>query len=442
MSQIGKYKIEKFLLNSILNGIENFIKILEEFEGKVFGEYVREVIVPRMKNPNCDVIFNFVDVWFQNQTKADDFIKLMSIDKTFYQEEISPSKNIDLRTFHEPKQYFLRDDERIKFNIIVHPSLPINNFDVNCLTYFYSDDKPVIETGFPEDKKEQIIEAIYKKEATMNKYYFFNMVNHRLTYPERSKMINELFENRGWVIIQDGIKFTSSFTGTFEDAKAKEKFINKTILERSKQKSMKIDKQIDKQIPNTLQWSRITADHAEDKHLFINVDSLGFSTRLLSTSIISWTSNDLNEQKRIFNLDCRITGTPKNVATTLKLHGLPDTHISKVLENSITKENYNCSKKIEYLEELERRKIYELKSLDKKEKLENSDDKRKRLNANFLSSDELFKKALINRNKAFFECISDFGITDKIYISNRIINYSEELSSKLIIDELISKKNI
>lgn len=485
MSQIGENKIGKFELNIILTEIESIIKILNSFEGKVFGEYVREVIVTRMKNSDCDVTFNCVDIWFQNQTKADDFIKFMNIciGYKFLREEIYLSKNIDLRTFHEPKQYkyFLHEDICVKFNIIVHPSFPLNNFDVNCLTYFYLNGNQVIEEGFPEDKKEQIIEAIYKKEATMTKYYFFDMINHRLTYPERAKMMNELFENRGWGIIHDGIKFTSPFTGTFDDAISKEKFINKTLLERSKEKSRKIDLKQDiiekKEIPIGVQWSPERAEIAKHNNEFIRVGGVKTCYRLLSGALRSWTSNDKEELTIIFNIKYRITGTPSNIFIALKNYGYSDFQIKEVIENSITKDNYDSTKENEYLEELERhKKLKELKEVKKnaeqviynpeyrirgtssdisntlkhcgisdedlfKKKDENtSEERRKQLIANFTLSDEIFKTAIVNRNKAFFECISDFRITDKFYISNKIIEYSEELSSELIIEELSSKK--
>jgi hypothetical protein len=519
MSQINEYKIGIFEANIVLTEIENIIKIISSFEGKVFGEYVREVIVPRMKNPDCDVTFNSIDVWFQNQTNADNFIKLMNIRKIFYKGEISPLKNIDLITFHEPRQYFLRENSYVKFNIIFHPSFPLDNFDVNYLAYFYLNDKQIIETGFPEDKKEQIIEAIYKKEATMTKYYFSNMINHRLTYSERSKMINELFENRGWIILYNGIKFTSPFIGTWNDALAKEKFVNEILLKRDEEKS-KEDIIKKKEIPIDFQWSPEKAEIAKHNNTFIRVGGIKSCYRLLSGALRSWTSNDLEELVTIFNIKYRITGTPSNISIALKNVGYGDNEIKRIINDSINRGNYSSSKEFEYLGELERyRKFKELKEIKKNteeviyipeyrirgtpsdisntlklcgygdndikqiiddsitrdsfskeieyleelERHKNAEDKmienssyiskalkfcvisdkndsRKQLIDNFILSDELFKAAIINRNKAFFECISDLGITEKDYISNNIIEYPETLSSKIILENLITKK--
>ena len=452
MSQIDGNKFSEICLNFALNHINNIIKTLSSYEGKVFGEYVREVVVPRMKNPACTVVFNSIDIWFKNEINKDNFIEDSFIKNSFIK-ETNISENIDVK--RQQYKYDIYENFPIKFNIVVSLRFPMYDFDVNDLTYFYRNGNPIVEINLLENKLDQIINAITMKEATMMKNYFDNMVNHHLTYPERAKMINELYENRGWSIFCEGIRIISPFIGTRDDAIAKQIFLNKSLLERAKQESkedreIKLMKEeefsleskqdIKKKIFHDFGWSRNKADEAEDKNVFINVGGVRFSTRLLSGATRSWTSDDLDEQKRIFNLDCRITGTPKNVTTTLKLHGVEDSQITKILENSITKDNYQSTKKTEYLEEIERHKNSKLNSLDKKEIPENTLERRKKLINDFKSADKLFKAAIINRNKAFFECISDFDITDKLYISDRIIEYPEELSSKIIIEELNTKK--
>jgi len=429
MSQIGENKVSKTELNIALIVIDNIIKSLSSYDGKVFGEYVREVVVPRMKNPTCDVRFNSVDIWFKNETNKNNFINYYPQ----FKEETNFSGNIDITVLKQLYCFIYRGIP-IKFNIVVDIWFPIYDFDVNSLTYSYVNDTAIVESNIPtfENKLDQIIKAIDRKKANMNVKYFTNMVDHCLTYPERAKMINELYESRGWTILCEGVKITFPFTGTFDDAKAKEKSVNKALSERSNEIPRKID--LKQEIPNITQWSPEKAGKAKANNTFISVGSVRFSTRFLSGATRSWTSDNLDEQNRIFNLAYRITGTQQNISTTLKEHGYSDSQIVQAIENSITKDNYESTKKIEYLEELERHKKSSKDILEKKDdnldkqKInlkhritgtqsdKDSDERRNKLISDFTLSDEIFKTAIINRNKAFFKCISDFEITDKLYI--------------------------
>lgn len=494
MSQVYKNKVSENELNIILSIINNTIKTLDSYGGRVFGEYVREVVVPRLKDPACNVTFNSVDIWFKNETDKDKFIK----NNIHLKVNLNFTDYIDYRGQQQYELLF--GPINIKFNILVKPYIG-DDFDVNNLIYFYKDGKSIIESNFSSiTDVDQIIKSIHMKEANMTISYFNNMVNHPLTYPERAKMINGLYESRGWTIFCEGIKITSPFTGTFDDSIAKNKFLSKALLDRFNEKSVKIDLKQDnteeKENSNDYKWSPEKADKAKISNRFIKVGGNRNSTRVISGATRSWTSDNLDEQNAIFNLDYRITGTPCNIVTALKDCGYSDFQILEALENSITKDNYESTKKTEYLEELERYKTYKLdlltskekfecleelekretanfneldkhiqhtiKLLDSKEKREkhetpgledkkehveesktsnlNPEETRKQLIANFTSADELFRKAIVNRNRALFECISDFEITDIYFISNRIIEYTEELSSKVIIEELTTSK--
>lgn len=280
-----------------MSSIDNIIKVLSVYEGKVFGEYVREVVVTRMKNPTCDVKFNSVDIWFKNKIDKDNFINRSG----HFKKEIYFPKNIDLLGL---EQYicFTPGGIPVKFNIFVGIWFPTYDFDVNTLTYFYLNGKPTIESNLltTENKLDQIVKAINMKEANMNIEYFNNMVNHYLSYYERSKMINELYISRGWTIFCEGVKITSPFTGTCDDAIEKQKFVKNTLLERYRKDTIKIDV---KQDINMSQWSPGRASNARDKNMFVSVGGSRISNRFLSGATRSWTSNDLDEQGRILNLE-------------------------------------------------------------------------------------------------------------------------------------------
>jgi len=529
--------------------IENFIKILSTFNGKVFGEYVREVAVPRIKNSNCDVIFDCLDIWFTNEIDKNRFLHHIKCFVFVNNDSKSDlEKNIDIRSYNlEQYKYHIYKNIIVRVNIIVSKNFPVYDFDVNDLTYYYSGNNSIINSNLLENELNKIIKNIQNKEANMIRSYFDNMVNHYLTYPIRSENINKLYLNRGWSIFCDKIKITGTFTGTADDAIAKQKLLYEGISKRSTEK-----------INDGILLSPIKIVNARNKHLFIDINDIRLKHKLLSGASRAWTSNIKNAQERIFNIELRITGTPINISSVLKSNGYSDFQIKEIIKNSITKHNYLTDKRDEYLKEIERYKGYTLQekekeSLMKTKKMENFimtdeeikeiieyrditknnycfkkrieryknykekelklsnneeelkltnsekdsvdkekeskllnnekqtkltncekeskltklavdekesikkekesklsvdeketnlsiDDKRTRLIDAFILSDELYKKAIINRNKAFFDCINDFEITDKDYISERIIDYPIKLNSQFIIKELSSKK--
>ena len=59
--------------------IDNDIKLLSSFNGKLFGDFVTDVIISRMNDPKCDIAYSQVNIWFNNQNDADKFINEMKL---------------------------------------------------------------------------------------------------------------------------------------------------------------------------------------------------------------------------------------------------------------------------------------------------------------------------------------------------------------------------
>jgi hypothetical protein len=55
----------------------------------------------------------------------------------------------------------------------------------------------------------------------------------------------------------------------------------------------------------------------------------------------------------IFNLDYRFCGTPDNIYLEMSRNGFSEEQITEIINNSITKDNYQTTKKDEYNRELE-----------------------------------------------------------------------------------------
>lgn len=109
-------------------------------------------------------------------------------------------------------------------------------------------------------------------------------------------------------------------------------------------------------VPAGLRWSVDAAGKAGDKNAFIRVGGDKVSARFLSGAQRSWGSDDPAENRTVFHLALRISGTPENISAALKYAGFPDDEIKGFLVECITKDNYNTTKKAEFDEEVDRHK--------------------------------------------------------------------------------------
>ena len=196
--------------------LDNCLSIAGKFNGRVFGGYVRDVIIPRSINPSCDVKFNDVDIWFTTQEDADIFIEnvgvfLKNLDIDF---KLSSSgslvpgeknyKEFDgahiLYKFGRLQYHLIHNKFLITWiDIIVSKTIPVDDFNVNCLTYCYQDGNK-IPKSFGNESTEQLIKAISDKHATMLLTY----VKKLISYPKYEwnfvKRINNNFIKKGWLI--------------------------------------------------------------------------------------------------------------------------------------------------------------------------------------------------------------------------------------------------
>lgn len=110
-------------------------------------------------------------------------------------------------------------------------------------------------------------------------------------------------------------------------------------------------------VPAGLKWTSDVAENAGKKNAFLRVGGEKVTSRLASGAPRSWSSEDPAENRTIFNVTFRITGTPENVAEALKYAGYDDDQVKAAIADSITRNNYQTTKKVEYDEELERHAI-------------------------------------------------------------------------------------
>jgi hypothetical protein len=144
--------------------IDNCIKIASNYEGKVFGGYVRDVVIPKISNPRCKCEFKDVDIWFKTGIDSDLFINDM---KDIYDFRIVPELSIDDDNYHykfNRTQYHLFiEDVVIWFDIVISECFPVDDFDVNYLTYSYKDNLELIECESEYYDKDNLINSINNK---------------------------------------------------------------------------------------------------------------------------------------------------------------------------------------------------------------------------------------------------------------------------------------
>jgi len=184
----------------VLAAIFDCIKCASDYCGKVFGGFVRDVIVPRLNDRNCRIKFKDVDLWFDSHKDASKFImrmgnKLIKSDVKFtnglYPDECTR------------QQFNLINNDTIVawIDIIVSPKLPVNDFDVNTVTYWLNN-YSVWKTNSPD----YLITQIINKEASMLLTYkqlidnapdISNDLQPKSFYHNR---INRIFTSKGWKV--------------------------------------------------------------------------------------------------------------------------------------------------------------------------------------------------------------------------------------------------
>lgn len=189
-----------------LNKINKIIDIAHKYNGKIFGGFVRDVIVPRLKDPSSKVYFKDVDIWFINKYNACDFVNEMNQKYDFKHQ---PQHSIDKDDVEYPftrEQYHLYKDSKCLawFDIVISETFPVNDFDVNFLSYC----KGELKSEHKSKSKEEIIAAINRKEMTITDEYYQKASNpYNLHWPNHKSSLHTAriyhrYLKNGWTIIR------------------------------------------------------------------------------------------------------------------------------------------------------------------------------------------------------------------------------------------------
>lgn len=200
--------------------IDKVLAVAGNHNGRVFGGYVRDVIVPRLDSPTTKVYFNDVDIWFTNQKDADLFIDnvksgLSFLDKRYVFVTSRPGSNCSIikpgmmhYTFGRVQYQLYKADKFISFfDVVVSETIPVDDFDVNCLNYQYTDKGKIARycsNATDTVVIEEIIQKIKNKTAFMLSSYVPKMYTKTsygiIDYLYFVNRLNKKYLSRGWTI--------------------------------------------------------------------------------------------------------------------------------------------------------------------------------------------------------------------------------------------------
>jgi hypothetical protein len=192
--------------------IDNCIKIASNYDGKVFGGYIRDVIVPKIQDPQCKCQFKDVDIWFKTNIDADMFVNDI---KEIYDFQIVPKLSIGDDNphyeFNRTQYHLFVKNIVIWFDIVITECFLVDDFDVNLLTYCYKDNKELIECQSKCFDKDQLINSINKKKMIILHDYMERLMS-KFSSDVHISRINKRFLSRGWIIKYNNIYFPKPLT--------------------------------------------------------------------------------------------------------------------------------------------------------------------------------------------------------------------------------------
>lgn len=121
-----------------LDAIESAIKIASDYNGEVFGGFVRDVLMLRRIDPKCNVSFKDVDIWFRTRFEAALFIaNIKKVGEIF--ENGHPGYDFDSKQYN----FVVKGKFVAWVDIVVSDVFPVNDFDVNYLKCHYTNNNIV-----------------------------------------------------------------------------------------------------------------------------------------------------------------------------------------------------------------------------------------------------------------------------------------------------------
>lgn len=195
-----------------LTKIYRVIEIAFRHNGRVFGGFLRDVMVPRLSDTTCRVSFKDVDLWFTSEQDAERFINEMNdefIHKSEYDLEL---ENETKYPFKKKQYHYIFQGKCVAwFDVIVSESFPVNDLNVNMLSFGRSDNINYIYYAFgnkysfkshSNETISELIQFIENKEAVILEPYQKILMSKQYSSGQRAycRRLEGRFLERGWKI--------------------------------------------------------------------------------------------------------------------------------------------------------------------------------------------------------------------------------------------------
>ncbi|CAH6419856.1 Hypothetical protein HVR_LOCUS937 [uncultured virus] len=203
---------DRELFKETLDRVYDCLRTADKYGGRVFGGFVRNILIPTIFEQTING-YKDVDIWFQSQENADLFVVAMG-DKLAKGTDSTEKISEEVVYPFARQQYFLKGkyivgnnepekEDDIIIDVIVSMELPVNDFDVNQLTYSSTERYK----SFGSRSVEKLMSCIVNKKATMLPGYSLGK-KHSMHYNIQSKRIYKLIQC-GWTILnQTGEKLS------------------------------------------------------------------------------------------------------------------------------------------------------------------------------------------------------------------------------------------
>ena len=132
--------------------IDNAAKIASLYNGRLFGDFVVDVVMSRMKNPNCDIAYSQVNIWFNNQADMDKFVNEMKLlgAKIDTRDDLVIIKHYDLVVTNILLAYYI---------IEVSETIIVNYPSDNYQFYYANEEKKILITDIVPKNNEDFKEG-------------------------------------------------------------------------------------------------------------------------------------------------------------------------------------------------------------------------------------------------------------------------------------------
>jgi nicotinamide mononucleotide adenylyltransferase len=154
-------------LEEVLVAITNCVKVASKFDGRLFGGFVRGVIVPRTFNAKARVHYKDVDLWFTNKEQAEAFTRSAGLVPVHVGSSCLRATE-EFYKFGREQYHLVRDDVVLAWiDVVISPTIPVNDFNVNRLTVRYDESGIPIFESFGSEDVNTLMDAILHKKVEM-----------------------------------------------------------------------------------------------------------------------------------------------------------------------------------------------------------------------------------------------------------------------------------